>query len=137
MLVPGGFGTRREMNNPAMLEFVRRRSCQARLATSVCSGSILYASAGLLDGRRATTNKLFYKELTGYSPAVKWVAAARWVLDGKFVTSSGVSAGIDMTLEVIAQMAGRESAKKVAVGMEYQWHTDPNWDPFAKIHGLV
>ena len=137
MLVPGGFGTRREMHNPAMLEFLRLRSSEARLATTVCSGAILYASAGLLNGRRATTNKLFYKELTGYSPGVKWVASARWAQDGKFVTSSGVSAGIDMTLEVIAQEAGREIAEKIAVSMEYEWHSDGNWDPFAKIHGLV
>lgn len=137
MLLPGGFGTRSEMHNPAMLEFLRLHASGARLATSVCSGAILYASAGLLDGRRATTNKLFYKELTGYSPAVKWVASARWVQDGKFITSSGVSAGIDMTLEVIAQEAGRETAQKIAVGMEYDWHSDANWDPFARIHGLV
>ena len=137
ILVPGGFGTRREMHNPAMLEFLRLRASGARLATAVCSGAILYASAGLLNGRGATTNKLFYKELTGYSPAVKWVASARWVQDGKFITASGVSAGIDMTLEVIAQEAGRETAEKIAVGMEYEWHSDADWDPFAKIHGLV
>jgi transcriptional regulator GlxA family with amidase domain len=137
VLLPGGFGTRNQMKYAAMIEFVQRRSGEAEVATSVCSGAILYAAAGLLDGKRATTNKLFFKELTGYRPAVKWVSAARWVQDGKFVTSSGVSAGIDMTLEVIAQLAGRETAKRVAVGMEYEWHTDANWDPFAKIHGLV
>jgi transcriptional regulator GlxA family with amidase domain len=137
LLVPGGLGTRRERNNPAMLEFVKQRAVQAQFATSVCSGAILYASAGLLDGKRATTNKLHYKELTGYSPKVEWVAAARWVQDDKFVTSSGVSAGIDMTLDVIAQIAGHEAANKAAVAMEYEWHTDSHWDPFARIHKLI
>jgi transcriptional regulator GlxA family with amidase domain len=137
LLVPGGMGTRRERSNPSMLEFLKQRAAQAQFATSVCSGAILYAGAGLLDGKRATTNKLHYKELTGYSPKVNWVAAARWVQDGKFITSSGVSAGIDMTLDVIAHIAGRETANKAAIGMEYEWHTDPHWDPFARIHELV
>ncbi len=66
-----------------------------------------------------------------------WVKEARWVEDGKFVTSSGVSAGIDMALAVIARMTGEQVSKTLAVATEYEWHQDAGWDPFAKIHGLV
>ena len=70
-------------------------------------------------------------------PAVQWVKEARWVEDGKFVTSSGVAAGIDMTLAVIAKLAGTDVAERIAVRMEYEWHRDAGWDPFARVHGLV
>ena len=69
--------------------------------------------------------------------AVIWEKEARWVEDGKFFTSSGVSAGIDMTLGLIARIFDRDTAVQVATRAEYEWHEDPNWDPFAKIHGLV
>jgi transcriptional regulator GlxA family with amidase domain len=59
------------------------------------------------------------------------------VKDGKFYTSSGVSAGIDMSLAAIAELLGVQKAEEVAVGCEYDWHRDPSWDPFAKIHGLA
>jgi transcriptional regulator GlxA family with amidase domain len=68
---------------------------------------------------------------------VEWVKEARWVEDGKFVTSSGVSAGIDMALAVIAQLAGVETSETIALATEYDWHRDPAWDPFARHHGLV
>ena len=137
MLVPGGIGTRCEVNNESMLEWLRRRAAEAEIVTSVCTGAALLARAGLLDGRRATSNKLAFKWVTEQGPAVKWIKQARWVVDGKFATSSGVSAGIDMTLAVIARIVGAEAAERVAIRMEYDWHRDPSWDPFAKIHGLV
>jgi len=68
-------------------------------------------------------------------PKVQWIGQARWVEDGKFATSWGVSAGIDMALAIIAQICGVELAEKAAVGMEYEWHRDAGWDPFAKIWG--
>jgi transcriptional regulator GlxA family with amidase domain len=137
MLVPGGIGTRCEVNNGSMLEWLRRRAAEAEIVTSVCTGAALLARAGLLDGRRATSNKLAFKWVTEQGPAVKWIKQARWVVDGKFATSSGVSAGIDMTLAVIARIVGAEAAERIAIRMEYDWHRDPSWDPFAKIHGLV
>lgn len=137
MLVPGGIGTRREVNNPKLLEWLVRRAAEAEIVTSVCTGAALLARAGLLDGHRATTNKLSFKWVTEQGLAVEWIKQARWVEDGKFATSSGVSAGIDMTLALIAKLAGVETAEQVAIRMEYQWHRDPGWDPFAKIHGLI
>ena len=68
---------------------------------------------------------------------MNWVKQARWVDDGKFSTSSGVSAGIDMALSIIARVAGNETAETIATRMEYEWHRDASWDPFAKIHKLV
>jgi transcriptional regulator GlxA family with amidase domain len=70
-------------------------------------------------------------------PGVGWVKQARWVEDGKFATSSGVSAGMDMTLAVIERLYGKDITERLAIATEYDRHTDASWDPFAKIHGLV
>jgi transcriptional regulator GlxA family with amidase domain len=137
LLVPGGIGTRREVDNPTLLEWLRQRAASARLVTSVCTGAALLARAGLLDGLRATTNKRAFAWVASQGPAVDWVKQARWVEDGKFATSSGVSAGIDMALALIARLVGAEAAETVATAMEYEWHRDSAWDPFAKIHGLI
>jgi hypothetical protein len=93
----------------------------------------LLARAGLLDGRRATTNKQVFEWPVSQGPRVNWVRQARWVEDGKFVTSSGISAGIDMALAVIGRRYGGDAAEAIAVAMEYEWHRDPLWDPFAQI----
>jgi len=130
LLLPGGFGTLPQLENPALLEFLRARSRNAEFTMSVCSGSALLARAGLLDGRRATSNKIFFQLATDQSEKVEWVPGARWVEDGSFVTSSGVSAGTDMALGVIARLYGRERAEAVALVTEYQWHSDADRDPF-------
>lgn len=137
ILVPGGMSTRTEVDNPAMVAFLKERSAAAEVVMSVCSGAALLARAGVLDGLRATTNKMFFHEIAGQAPQVDWVREARWVDAGKFVTSSGVAAGIDMTLAVIERLYGPELANGLAIGTEIEWHRDPSWDPFAKIHGLV
>ncbi len=137
LLVPGGIGTRREATNAPLLAWLRDRASEAELITSVCTGAALLARAGLLDGRRATTNKLSFAWVVGQGPRVEWVKEARWVEDGNVFTSSGVSAGIDMTLAAIARTAGAEAAEQVATRMEYAWHRDSTWDPFARLHGLV
>ena len=62
---------------------------------------------------------------------------ARWVEDGKYATSSGVSAGIDMALAVIAKLTAPQVSDNLAIATEYDWHRDASWDPFAKVHGLV
>ncbi len=115
LLVPGGVGSMAQLANPALLDFLRQRSAQAEVVMSVCSGSGLLAQAGLLDGRRATTNKLFFQLVAGAGEKVDWVTEARWVEDGPFVTSSGVSAGTDMALAVIAQHFGEERARDIAI----------------------
>lgn len=137
LLIPGGVGTRREITNQALLESIIDRAGKAEIVTSVCTGASLLAKAGLLDGRSATTNKFSFKWVTEQGPKVNWVKQARWVDDGKFSTSSGVSAGIDMALSIIARVTGNETAETIATRMEYEWHRDAAWDPFAKIHKLV
>ena len=137
VLVPGGIGTREGVENRTLLDWLAQRAAEAEIVTSVCTGAALLARAGLLDGRRATTNKAFFQWVADQGPRVTWVKVARWVDDGKFVTSSGVSAGIDMALHVISRTHGREVSENVARAMEYDWHTDADWDPFAKVWGLV
>lgn len=132
ILLPGGIGTLAELKNPAMLEFLRRRSANAQVTMSVCSGSAILAKAGVLDGYRATSNKQFFSLATAQSEKTKWVEQARWVEDRNMVTSSGVSAGIDMALAVIARLYGKERAEQIAAWTEYEWHQDATWDPFVK-----
>ena len=132
VLVPGGFGTFVELENADFLDYLRRVSVDAEVVTSVCTGSALLAKAGLLDGLRATTNKQFFALGRMQSSAVEWVEAARWVDAGKFVTSSGVSAGMDMTLAVISRLWGEEAANEAAAFAEYSWHRDPDTDPFVE-----
>jgi putative intracellular protease/amidase len=131
ILLPGGIGTVPQLENAALLDFLRDRAPAAEVTMSVCSGSALLARAGLLDGRRATSNKLFFSLARSQSEKVKWQTEARWVEDGPFATSSGVSAGTDMALAVIARLYGRERAERIAVLTEYTWHTDADRDPFA------
>ena len=78
-----------------------------------------------------------FKWVVEQGPKVNWIKQARWVEDGKFWTSSGVSAGIDMTLALIAKIEDLKTAELIATRMEYDWHRDASWDPFAKIHGLA
>ncbi|WP_439107450.1 DJ-1/PfpI family protein [Congregibacter sp.] len=131
LLVPGGSGTLTELENPAMLDFLQSQSKTAQWVTSVCTGSALLAKAGLLDGHRATSNKQVFAIATMQSDKVEWVEAARWVEDGKFFTSSGVSAGMDMSLAIIEKLFGSETAEMAASYTEYTWHRDANSDPFA------
>ena len=104
---------------------------------TVCTGSALLAKTGLLDGRRATTNKLAFNWVSAQGPRVRWVAQARWVEDGKFFTASGVSAGLDGTLALVEKIGGAKVAQEVARWAEYDRHTDAGWDPFAQLAGLV
>lgn len=136
LLIPGGPGTRREVDNAVLLDWLRAAADTAQLVTSVCTGATLLARAGLLDGRTATTNKMAWAWATAQGPDVDWQAKARWVEDGRFVTSSGVSAGIDMTLAIIAQLFDIETAEAVARMAEYDWHRDASWDPFSELAGL-
>ncbi|PYN15793.1 MAG: hypothetical protein DME05_10615 [Candidatus Rokuibacteriota bacterium] len=113
------------------LERLAQASRRARITTTVCTGSALLARTGLLDGRPATSNKIAWDWVTQQGPRVLWKRKARWVDDGDVLTSSGVSAGIDMALSLIARLHGREMALTSARNMEYVWHESPEDDPFA------
>lgn len=136
LFVPGGPGTRNEVNNPALLAWIARAGRKAEFVMSVCTGSALLAQAGLLDGRRATTNKAVFAWVAAQGPRVLWQPVARWVEDERFFTSSGVSAGMDMALAAMARMHGLARAEEVAKLSEYTWQRDPAVDPFAAVHGL-
>ena len=137
VLVPGGLGTWEAASDQALVTWLYERAEVAETVMTVCTGTRLLAATGLIDGMRATTNKAFFSTIAEGRPQVEWVKEARWVEDGKFVTSSGVSAGMNMALAVIADMAGVEVAEEIALVTEYEWHRDPSWDPFAAKHGLV
>ena len=136
LLVPGGIGTRREVNNPVLLNWLKKRSEQAELVASVCTGSALLAKAGVLDGLRATSNKLAFAWAASQSEKVQWQQQARWVEDGKVFSSSGVSAGIDMSLAVIAKLVSQQAAEDAANFAEYTWQRDADCDPFASVAGV-
>ena len=136
LLVPGGIGTRREVNNPVLLNWLKERSQQAEFVASVCTGSALLAKAGVLDGLRATSNKLAFAWAASQSEKVQWQQQARWVEDGKVFSSSGVSAGIDMALAVIAKLVNEQAAEQAANFAEYSWQRDADRDPFASVVGV-
>lgn len=120
LLIPGGIGTRREMENKVMLDFLRSRASQVEWLTSVCTGSAVLEKAGLAKGKRITTH-------WGYLPTLRDSAGdgttvlenVRYVRDGNLVTSAGVSAGIDMSLWLVGQIFGIEHARKTQRAMEY------------------
>jgi len=113
-----------------MISFLRERVPTARITMSVCSGSWILARAGILDGLRATTNKAFFQEAVRQNDKVQWISEARWVEDGSIFTSSGISAGMDMSLAVIEALFGEKHARKIAIMTEYVWNNDPDNDPF-------
>jgi transcriptional regulator GlxA family with amidase domain len=131
LLVPGGFGTRAAVNNQDFLRHLTAASQRAPITTTICTGSALLARTGLLDGRPATSNKIAWDWVLQQGPKVNWKRQARWVDDGDIVTSSGVSAGIDMALSLISRLHGRDLALGAARNMEYRWHEDAADDPFA------
>lgn len=135
LLIPGGH-VQPQKSDRELLQWIRARAEDAELVMTVCNGADLLAQTGLLDGRRATTNKALFRSISAAHPAVNWIPQARWVEDGKYVTSAGISAGIDMAFGVIARLAGPSVAAGLAVHLEYERHHDPTWDPFAAIHHL-
>ncbi|WP_266392490.1 DJ-1/PfpI family protein [Streptomyces canus] len=116
VVVPGGPGQTPQMTNEALLDWIRVADTTSTWTTSVCTGSLLLAAAGRLDGRRATSHWLALDELRkfGVEPT-----GERVVTDGKYVTAAGVSSGIDMGLALIGRIAGEFVAQAVQLGIEY------------------
>jgi transcriptional regulator GlxA family with amidase domain len=137
VLVPGGIGTRRLVTDNAFTEWLAEWAAPAELVTSVCTGSGVLAAAGLLSGYRATSNKRAFAWAREQGPLVDWVPEARWVEDRDRWTSSGVAAGIDMALALVAHLEGDELAGAIADGVEHDWHRESKWDPFAAKNGLA
>lgn len=136
LLIPGGFGARSDETIAPVIKFIAETYPSLRYLITVCTGSAIAARSGILDGRKATSNKKSWQWATEQGPKVDWVPRARWVVDGNIYTSSGVSAGIDATLAFMDDVFGKEATKSVADGMEYERHLDANEDPFATLYGL-
>lgn len=130
LLIVGGMGTRQQVNNTSFLQTMTMLAHQADWVLSVCTGSALLARSGLLDGMRATSNKLAWQWVISQSDKVRWVEQARWVVDGSFYTSSGVSAGMDMALGFIADRQGIDTARQIAHHIEYRWQENSEIDDF-------
>ncbi|WP_201576794.1 DJ-1/PfpI family protein [Psychrobacter immobilis] len=130
VLMVGGMGTRQQVYHKPFLQALRALVEHADWALSVCTGSALLAKAGVLDGKRATSNKLSWQWVISQSDKVDWVEQARWVVDGKFYTSSGVSAGMDMALGFITDRHDIERARQIAHYTEYRWQENSDIDDF-------
>jgi transcriptional regulator GlxA family with amidase domain len=121
LVVPGGQGTRRERHNQRLLDWIGEQDQHTQLTTSVCTGAFLLAERGLLNQRRATTHWGSVEWMRSIYPEIEMLADTRVVDEGHIVTSAGVSAGIDMSLHVVARLYGVEVARWTARRMEYDW----------------
>ncbi|AEC02010.1 DJ-1/PfpI family protein [Parasphaerochaeta coccoides] len=131
LLLPGGQGTRCLVDDAAFIRTLTGISQQAMYCLAVCTGSALLAKTGLLDNRKATSNKKAFAWVKSTNGNVTWIEKARWVVDEKYYTSSGISAGIDMTLGFIADRFGNKKAEEIAEAIEYIWNTDSTNDQFS------
>jgi transcriptional regulator GlxA family with amidase domain len=119
VLVPGGQGTRTEVDNPVLLEWLAKVGAQCQWVTSVCTGSMLLHAAGLARGKRITTHWGYLEALRERAPDADVLEKVRYVRDGRVVTSAGVSAGIDMSLWLVGQIFSVEHARNTQRFMEY------------------
>lgn len=131
LLIPGGQGTRPLIKDINFIEKLAKIAGQSTYCLTVCTGSALLAKTNLLNGKKATSNKRAFEWVKSVNSGVDWIGHARWVADGKFYTSSGVSAGMDMALGFIAERFGAEKAGEIAGSIEYVWNSDKDNDPFA------
>ena len=120
LVIPGGIGTRPLLGKPALLEWIRLKTKYAEHVMSVCTGALVLARAGLLDGLRATTHHECFGLLRELAPQAEVVEADRFTDNGKILTAAGISAGIDCALHVVEQLLGREAADATARYMEYR-----------------
>lgn len=125
LMVPGGIGTRKLVNDPSLLDWLVAMDQRVAIMASVCTGAALLAKAGLLDGRPAATNHAAFAWVVKQGPAVLWDSVSRWVDAGHYVTSAGVSAGTDMAFHLVSRLAGRAVAENAVRAAEYDWHRDP------------
>lgn len=120
LIVPGGVGTRALLTKPALLEWLRLRTRTAEVTMSVCTGALVLAKAGLLDGLRATTHHECFGLLRELAPRAEVEETARFTDNGRVLTAAGISAGIDCSLHVVDRLLGGEAATRTARYMEYR-----------------
>lgn len=120
LLVPGGAGVLDQLDNRELIEWLRIKSREAELTTSVCTGAILLAVCGLLNGREATTHHYCFEQLRHYAPETTINENCRFVDTGNIITSAGISAGIDMCLHVVSRLHNQDLSDSIAKRMEYR-----------------
>ncbi|SPO06264.1 related to ThiJ/PfpI family protein [Cephalotrichum gorgonifer] len=136
IILPGGGGVRVSDEDLApVVNFVKEVYPRLQYLITICTGAGIAAKAGVLDGKRATTNKAAWDEITVMRPQVEWVSPARWVVDGNIWSSSGVTSGLDLTAEFMRQMYGEDLTEHSLGVMEYTPHPQ-DYDPFAEMFGV-
>lgn len=130
ILIPGGggiradgipFGSRKEMDNPSVLDWIKHQNLTAEYVLSVCTGSMILGKTGLLDGLKATTHWKAEAGMRAAAPNTELLMAERWVDNGRIILSAGVSAGIDMSLYMVSKLLGKTSADEVAQYIQYDY----------------
>lgn len=119
LVVPGGYGTRREMHNETVVDFVRQRAGEAEIVLSVCTGALILGRAGLLDGMPATTHHGAVELLKEVAPAADVQGDRRVIDNGRIVVAAGVASGIDAAFHVLTRLLSRAAAEETAHYMEY------------------
>ncbi len=132
ILLPGTRTTQETMADERLVAALKEAAEASKYCLTVCTGSVILSMTGLLDGRKATSCKFEWDFVKSLDSKVDWQGKARWVVDGKYYTSSGISAGQDMILGFVADVFGMEVAEGYAGVIEYVWNKDPDNDPFAK-----
>lgn len=130
LFIPGGTGARTLILESDYINQLKQLAQKSRYVLTVCTGSALLAKSGLLDGKRATSNKLSFEWVKTSSLQTQWIEKARWVTDGKYYTSSGISAGMDMALAFVQDRTGETVARQIATRIEYRWQQDSQQDEF-------
>ncbi|MGH7495014.1 MAG: DJ-1/PfpI family protein [bacterium] len=125
LVVPGGYGTRREMKNPEVLKWVKSCVEKAELILSICTGALILGKTGLLDGLVATTHHRAIEELRQSAPRTRIDTSRRFIDNGKVIVAAGVAAGIDASFHVVARLLGKEQALETATYIEYDWRPLP------------
>lgn len=120
LIVPGGIGTRKLIDNSTVINWIENCAPTAELVLSVCTGALLLAKAGLLEGLQATTHHKALELLRELAPHTTIIENQRFVDNGKIITSGGIAAGIDMSLHVVSKLLGAAQAEKTAEHMEYK-----------------
>ncbi|KAJ3872547.1 class I glutamine amidotransferase-like protein [Lentinula edodes] len=140
LLIPGGPTASPVHVHPSLLQFLKQQAPGAKHILTICTGSWILAGTGLLDGKKATTNKMMYKIVTESTKDlnISWIPKARYVVndDKKIWTSSGVTAGVDLAHAFLEHLAGRDTANSLGIVMEMSYKQEGD-DAFAAVHGLA
>jgi transcriptional regulator GlxA family with amidase domain len=130
LFIPGGQGARTLIQHTDFINQLKLLAQKSQYVLTVCTGSALLATTGLLNGRRATSNKRAFDWVKTSSSQTHWVEKARWITDGKYYTSSGISAGMDMALAFVQDRLDKNTAQQIATRIEYHWQQDSKQDKF-------